>query len=84
MQDPTAMPNFIEKELMNPINSFDFPSYPRSEPNFTRPTVQNPFVIANKRIFAIANASLLKNEFDSICIVKRNAIMNPILLITVR
>jgi len=84
MQDPTAIPNVNANELMNPINSFDFPSYPRAEPNLMRPPVQNPFVIANKNIFAIANESLLKNELDSMCIVKRNVIMNPILQVTMR
>ena len=84
MQDPTAIPNVNAKELMNPINSFDFPSYPRPEPNLMRPPVQNPFVIANNSIFTIANASLLKNELNSMCIVKRNVTMNPILQVTMR
>jgi len=64
MQDPTAIPNVNAKELMNPINSFDFPSYPRVEPNLMRPPVQNPFVIANSSIFTQANASLLKNALE--------------------
>lgn len=84
MQDPTAIPNVNAKELINPINSLDFPSYPLCEPNLMSPPVQNPFVAANNSIFTIANVSLLKNAFSFMRIVKRNVTMKPLLQQTVK